>query len=396
MNDKEWQAWLREQAATYEANVSDVTRRKIWEGIRHRLPQPSHTRSGHLWDWQQWLVAAGVAAFLAAGAAWMKRTAPVSQPVPVSTRDVQEERPRTLPSPSDSVPTLVSPASSSTVAPQAGKKTSKEQAPIRPLAPSTATLPVEENVPRPPTPSAVPYHRLEDRLIVCEGTMTLDVPAEIGQVLALSLDGAELPLPSGAQISLSLSPGLHRLHVSGAEGQWLATLDVRPRPSADFTVKIKDRHLAIETAAGPVREWWTWDDRDLSSRADLREVSRAPGVHTLRRIVENADGCRDTAIRVVHYAPEADIRIANVITPNGDGRNDVWHVMLSRPPAFFEARIHTPEGKTVFHTRTYPPAWTGRCGTRLCPPGTYFYSITTRPTDDDALRTYTGTVTIKY
>jgi gliding motility-associated-like protein len=84
-------------------------------------------------------------------------------------------------------------------------------------------------------------------------------------------------------------------------------------------------------------------------------------------------------------------KIPNVITPNGDGVNDLWKIpqMESFPHAII--RVIDMAGKLVFESAAgYPVPWDGRDkGTQL-PMGTYYYLINFGPGE----RQVTGYLTI--
>jgi gliding motility-associated-like protein len=111
----------------------------------------------------------------------------------------------------------------------------------------------------------------------------------------------------------------------------------------------------------------------------------ATGTYEVR--VTDASGC--TAMREI-IVNSLD-KIPNVITPNGDGVNDLWKIpqMESFPHAII--RVIDMAGKLVFESAAgYPVPWDGRDkGTQL-PMGTYYYLINFGPGE----RQVTGYLTI--
>lgn len=69
------------------------------------------------------------------------------------------------------------------------------------------------------------------------------------------------------------------------------------------------------------------------------------------------------------------INATNILTPNGDGKNDVWIVEEIEKYPDNEVTVFDRGGRTVFYTRNYKNDWNGFfAGTRLAE-DTYYYAI---------------------
>ncbi|EDM34872.1 hypothetical protein PBAL39_00030 [Pedobacter sp. BAL39] len=74
-------------------------------------------------------------------------------------------------------------------------------------------------------------------------------------------------------------------------------------------------------------------------------------------------------------SPGFFVNATNILSPNGDGRNDVWVVEDIEKYPDNEVTVFDRAGRTVFSTRNYQNDWTGHLnGTRLVE-GTYYYII---------------------
>jgi len=84
--------------------------------------------------------------------------------------------------------------------------------------------------------------------------------------------------------------------------------------------------------------------------------------------------------------------IANAITPNGDGFNDLW--ILGGIEYFPEAKVEVFNrwGQIVYESQGIYTPWDGRFNNERLPISDYYYVITF---DSDSTP-LTGTVTIKY
>lgn len=72
---------------------------------------------------------------------------------------------------------------------------------------------------------------------------------------------------------------------------------------------------------------------------------------------------------------QADARVKNFFTPNGDGDNDTWVVedILDNP--INEVKVYSQAGKLIFSQRNYENDWDGTFDGEPIPPGTYYYEI---------------------
>lgn len=94
-------------------------------------------------------------------------------------------------------------------------------------------------------------------------------------------------------------------------------------------------------------------------------------------VVSNGDGCFDyDSIRVfVQDKPYDSLFIPNVITPNGDGINDEWHLRdLERYPDN-SVLIINRWGDQILSEKPYQQRWRGTWKGQDLPAGTYYYVI---------------------
>ena len=92
--------------------------------------------------------------------------------------------------------------------------------------------------------------------------------------------------------------------------------------------------------------------------------------------VESNDGCTASDSLVVFVSQITDIVINNIITPNGDGKNDTWDI---NKPSFISGcpvSIFNRWGKIVWESTNYNNNWKGEnFKGELLPDGTYYYTI---------------------
>lgn len=108
-----------------------------------------------------------------------------------------------------------------------------------------------------------------------------------------------------------------------------------------------------------------------------------PGTYTLL-VTDTEDGCTDQAsvLIMLTSAPAVDlssITLPNVVSPNGDGKNDVWRPFLPTEPdlditALFDSyklTVYNRWGQTVYETGNGGRSWNAK----EVGDGTYFYTV---------------------
>ena len=117
--------------------------------------------------------------------------------------------------------------------------------------------------------------------------------------------------------------------------------------------------------------WWIWSfgDGDSSFIQNPNHSFNNTGSYTVVLTVNN--GCEDTVSVTIDI--NTDIIIPNIITPNGDNKNDFFEIknlLLSSPQN--NLSIFNRWGNKVFETSNYTNNWNGDKLTE----GTYFYVLT--------------------
>ncbi|MGV6862001.1 MAG: gliding motility-associated C-terminal domain-containing protein [Putridiphycobacter sp.] len=102
-------------------------------------------------------------------------------------------------------------------------------------------------------------------------------------------------------------------------------------------------------------------------------------------------GCQDTAFVLITVEPDlSKVIVPNLITPNGDGFNDLWKIQYIE--AYDEAKIYVFDayGQQLYYSSPYNNDWDATFQGKTLPDGTYFYLIELTP-DLDPIK---GTLTI--
>lgn len=70
-----------------------------------------------------------------------------------------------------------------------------------------------------------------------------------------------------------------------------------------------------------------------------------------------------------------DIFVPTAFTPNGDGRNDRWHIAHLDPVAGAQVRVYNRYGQVVYHARGTSVDWDGSFNGKKQPSGAYVYTV---------------------
>ena len=124
---------------------------------------------------------------------------------------------------------------------------------------------------------------------------------------------------------------------------------------------------------------WEFGDGNGSTFQDPSHTYFANGIYIVTQYVYGALGCVDStsiAISINTVTTEINTLIPNAISPNGDGRNDVWKlefVELYYPDA--QVVIFNRWGQQLFESIGYSSPWNGTFEGQPVPDGTYYYVI---------------------
>ena len=104
--------------------------------------------------------------------------------------------------------------------------------------------------------------------------------------------------------------------------------------------------------------------------------------------VISADGCVSVDTVLIHGV----ISFPDGISPNGDGKNDVWVIPFIDQFPNAEVEIYNRWGELLFHSIGYTTPWDGTYNGDLVPVGSYYYIIELN--DPVFMKTYTGPITV--
>jgi gliding motility-associated-like protein len=128
---------------------------------------------------------------------------------------------------------------------------------------------------------------------------------------------------------------------------------------------------------------FNWYPADGLNNAYIRNPMASPTSTTKYYLtVEDEYGCINRDSVTLSIIDSYKIIVSNVVTPDGNGQNDTWHIgnIENYPDA--EIVIFDRWGKIVLKTTNYQNDWQGRNSKNdILPDGTYYYVITIPGTD---------------
>lgn len=128
--------------------------------------------------------------------------------------------------------------------------------------------------------------------------------------------------------------------------------------------------------SGGVSYVWTpssYIDNDLSQTP----IVWPPTDMTYSVEVTDIYNCKDTAFVLITVNPNLEvITIPNLMTPNGDGYNDIWKIKNIEAYEESEVTVFDAYGKVIYQNSPYLNDWGATTGTGdVIPDGTYFYVV---------------------
>jgi gliding motility-associated-like protein len=164
-------------------------------------------------------------------------------------------------------------------------------------------------------------------------------------------------------------------------GGAIADFSSLPSPAAapialdNAGVRFQDQSQLMPTGAPIVGYFWDFGDGTTSNEQNPVHAFADSGQFAVKLVITDADGCISDTIYGPYsvFIPSAGVQ--NVMTPNGDGKNDVFRVTYSGSEKATFA-IFDRWGRLVFEANTLTDVWDGKMtGGAEAPAGVYFYVV---------------------
>lgn len=188
----------------------------------------------------------------------------------------------------------------------------------------------------------------------------------------------------------------------GCSSLMVRTITVSPRPEARFVYSTNNApgigaYVQFNDTSEYAAAWhWEFGNGDTSNLEDPQAYYSSNGTYTVVLTVSDVYGCKSTftsEVTVLNIVSEIAELIPNIITPNFDGKNDLWRldfIQVFYPKA--EIEIFNRWGVKLFRSEGYSNAWDGTYKGDPLPVGAYYYTIRLNdPADTPVIK---GTVTL--
>ena len=213
---------------------------------------------------------------------------------------------------------------------------------------------------------------------------------------ALGLDSAcvevNLPLDSIKAVKMELT-SLATAREDDPNGN-----NERNRPTSQTLIQGSEYSGPLEVAfysnptpAALYYRWAIYKSSDcIATRndRDIRYTFSEPGVYRVVCQVNNPS-CTSDSSEVTVQISESYLAVPNVFTPNGDGKNDEFHVAY-RSLREFHCWVYNRWGKLVYEWTDPAKGWDGTINGRPAAEGAYFYVIRALGTDAAKNASYIG------
>jgi gliding motility-associated-like protein len=179
------------------------------------------------------------------------------------------------------------------------------------------------------------------------------------------------------------------------------SVNITPRPVAKFVYSISNlvsltSNIAfIDSSIAAVSWAWNFGNGETSTIQNPSTTYTANGTYTVSLTITDQFGCISSftnIVRINNVASEITKLIPNMISPNNDGKNDIWRldfINVFYPNA--EISIFNRWGEELYKSTGYSNAWDGSYKGNPLPVGAYFYVIKLKDNED---RIFKGTVTL--
>jgi gliding motility-associated-like protein len=97
---------------------------------------------------------------------------------------------------------------------------------------------------------------------------------------------------------------------------------------------------------------------------------------------------------VNEYNDSSYLAIPNAFSPNGDGLNDIFKILVTTNLDLENMQIFNRWGELVFENKNISRGWDGNFKEMQQPLGSYVYYIQVRNIVNNNIENYTGTVTL--
>lgn len=148
---------------------------------------------------------------------------------------------------------------------------------------------------------------------------------------------------------------------------------VIPPPTVKFTHEDDLNDVSFADQTNGATQWnWSFGDGSNSNSQNPAHTYPGSGTYTVMLNVTNATGCTNSGVEIIEILDE--IIVPNVITPNGDGINDLFTIKTQGLKSY-ELTILNRWGTKIFASSSAADHWDGKINGNPVSSGVYFYIL---------------------
>jgi gliding motility-associated-like protein len=172
-------------------------------------------------------------------------------------------------------------------------------------------------------------------------------------------------------------------------------VSVKPLPTQsldaglDDTLSLGSSISLSATGSGIVS--WDWSPTTTLDNAYIMNPNATPDSTTTYYVIgTDVNGCRASDSVTVYVDADFSLVVSNMMTPNGDGKNDTWMIGTIDKYPNTSVIIVNRDGQVLYENNNYDNTWDGTYNGQQLPDGTYYYIITSSISS----KVYKGSITI--
>jgi gliding motility-associated-like protein len=156
--------------------------------------------------------------------------------------------------------------------------------------------------------------------------------------------------------------------------------------------------LFTNNSVGIIKDYsWDFGDGGHSDSSNPKHIYSIPPAETPYQVhltITDSFGCKSVYVKKVVIYSSCYIAIPNAFTPNGDGLNDVFHVLNAVKATNLQFIVFNRWGEVVFKTNNWKQGWDGRLKASLAPNGVYVWYLRYTMRDTGERHEQKGTVVL--
>lgn len=164
--------------------------------------------------------------------------------------------------------------------------------------------------------------------------------------------------------------------VCPADTSSIAVITTAPLPTAEAGTDTSISLGYSITLNGSGGTNYSWAPAEgLSNTAAQNPIASPSSTTTYTLTVTDANGCTANNDITITVLEDYKFMFTNLITPNGDGKNDTWYIGNIEEYPLCEVSIYNIYNTELFSASPYNNDWNGTHNGKELPDGTYYYLL---------------------